>query len=117
MPTGMMYSVVFFFLTCPSSVIRPETFNITALWGSMGHCVMLMAVDSVPRLWGRKGEERGLTTKRATSMRGRRAVESGELRVAAVGMGRGYCLTRLRPASMRRKMNNRIVKPHSDEPP
>lgn len=23
----------------------------------MGHCVMLMAVDSVPRLWGRKGEE------------------------------------------------------------
>ena len=23
----------------------------------MGHCVMLMAVDSVPRLWGRKREE------------------------------------------------------------
>ena len=82
----------------------------------MGHCVMLMAVDSVPRLWGgRKREERGLTTRRATSMRGRKS--HGEWRVAAVGMGRGYCLTRLRPASMRRKMNNRIVKPHSDEPP
>ena len=38
-------------------MIRPETFNITALWGSMGHCVMLMAVDSVPRLWGRKREK------------------------------------------------------------
>lgn len=25
----------------------------------MGHCVMLMAVDSVPRLWGRKREEGG----------------------------------------------------------
>lgn len=23
----------------------------------MGHCVILMAVDSVPRLWGRKREE------------------------------------------------------------
>lgn len=115
MPTGMMYSVVFFFLTCPSSVIRAEAFNITALWGSMGHCVMLMAVDSVPRLWGRKREEGGLATRRATSMRGRKS--RIEWRVAAVGMGRGYCLTRLRPASMRRKMNNRIVKPHSDEPP
>ena len=25
----------------------------------MGHCVILMAVDSVPRLWGRKREEGG----------------------------------------------------------
>jgi len=28
-----------------------------------------------------------------------------------------YVLTRLRPASMRKKMKSSMVKPHSDEPP
>ena len=81
MPTGMMYSVVFFFLTYPSSVIRPETFNITALWGSMGHCVILMAVDSVPRLWGRKREEGGSPQGELRQCVAGRAVESGEWRL------------------------------------
>ena len=107
-----MYSVVFLFLDVP--IVRDTARNFQ-YHSSMGHCVILMTVDSVPRLWGRKREERGLATRRATSMRGRKS--RGEWRVAAVGMERGYCLTRLRPASMRRKMNNRIVKPHSDEPP
>ena len=61
-------------------MIRSEAFNITALWGSMGHCVMLMAVDSVPRLWGEEEGRGGLATRRATSMRAERAVESGGCR-------------------------------------
>ena len=81
----------------------------------MGHCVMLMAVDSVPRLWGEEEGREGAHHKESYVNAWQKS--RGEWRVAAVGMGRGYCLTRLRPASMRRKMNNRIVKPHSDEPP
>lgn len=32
-------------------------------------------------------------------------------------MGLSYDLTRFLPASIRRKMNSRMVKPHNDEPP
>lgn len=31
--------------------------------------------------------------------------------------GKAYVRTRLRPASMRRKMKSRMVKPHNEEPP
>ena len=117
MPAGMMYSVVFLFLDVP--IVR-DTARIIQYHSSVGLYGALCDTHGGELCPEAMGEEegrgkRGLATRRATSMRGRKS--RGEWRVAAVGMGRGYCLTRLRPASMRRKMNNRIVKPHSDEPP
>ena len=117
MPTGMMYSVVFLFLDVPIVRDTARNFQYHSSVGLYGVLCDAHGGGLWPEAMGEEEGRGGLATRRATSMRGRRAMESGELRVAAVGMGRGYCLTRLRPASMRRKMNNRIVKPHSDEPP
>lgn len=113
-----MYSVVFLFLDVPIVRDTARNFQYQSSVGLYGAFCDAHGGGLCPEaMGGRKGEEGkgGLATRRATSMRGRKS--HGEWRVAAVGMGRGYCLTRLRPASMRRKMNNRIVKPHSDEPP
>ena len=118
MPAGMMYSVVFLFLDVPIVRDTARNFQYHSFVGLYGALCDAHGGGLCPEAMGEEeGRGGGLATRRATSLRAGKAVEGGEWRVAAVGMGRGYCLTRLRPASMRRKMNNRIVKPHSDEPP
>ena len=115
MPAGMMYSVVFLFLDVPIVRDTARNFQYHSSVGLYGALCDAHGGGLCPEAMGEEEGRGGLATRRATSMRGRKSRR--EWRVAAVGMGRGYCLTRLRPASMRRKMNNRIVKPHSDEPP
>lgn len=115
MPAGMMYSVVFLFLDVP--IVRDTARNFQ-YHSSVGLCGALCDTHGgglCPEAMGGERGKRGARHKESYVNACRKS--RGEWRVAAVGMGRGYCLTRLRPASMRRKMNNRIVKPHSDEPP
>ena len=74
----MMYSVVFLFLDVP--IVRDTARNFQ-YHSSVGHCVMLMAVDSVPRLWGRKREEGGSPQGELRQCVAGRAMESGEWRL------------------------------------
>ena len=81
MPVGMMYSVVFLFLDVPIVRDTARNFQYHSSVGLMGHCVMLMEVDSVPRLWGRKREEGGSPQGELRQCVAGRAVESGEWRL------------------------------------
>ena len=115
MPTGMMYSVVFLFLDVPIVRDTVRNFQYHSSVGLYGALCDAHGGGPRPEAMGEEGGrgKRGAHHKESYV----NAWQEEAWRVAAVGMGRGYCLTRLRPASMRRKMNNRIVKPHSDEPP
>lgn len=114
MPTGMMYSVVFLFLDVPIVRDTARNFQYHSSVGLYGALCDAHGSGLCPEAIGEEGGRGGRHNESYVNAWQK---SRGEWRVAAVGMGRGYCLTRLRPASMRRKMNNRIVKPHSDEPP
>ena len=113
MPAGMMYSVVFLFLDVPIVRDTARNFQYHSSVGLYGALYDAHGGGLCPEAMGEE-EGRGGARHEESYVN---AWQEEPWRVAAVGMGRGYCLTRLRPASMRRKMNNKIVKPHSDEPP
>ena len=81
MPAGMMYSVVFLFLDVPIVRDTARNFQYHSSVGLYGALCDAHGGGLCPEAIGRrKREERGLTTRRATSMRAGRAVESGGCR-------------------------------------
>ena len=80
MPAGMMYSVVFLFLDVPIVRDTARNFQYHSSVGLFGALYETHGGGLCPEAMGEEGRRGGLATRRATSMRAERAVESGGCR-------------------------------------